>query len=135
MTQPLPEPDEPASPRPPGRRVLLVEDNEAASQGLARLLRVQGFAVTAVQDGTSALAAMASGEPPDFVLTDLQLPDLDGWQVALHARSLNPRPCVGLITGWDLESVSNVHEKYGVDWVLLKPLNLHELMDRMNEFP
>jgi DNA-binding response OmpR family regulator len=135
MTKPLPEPDEPLSPRPPGRRVLLVEDNEAASQGLARLLQVQGFAVTAVLDGTSALAALATGEPPDFVLIDLQLPDLDGREIALHTRNLNPRPRVGLITGWDLDSVSNVHENYGIDWVLLKPLNLDELIDRMNEFP
>src|SRR4051794_13368454 len=100
MTQTTPPPTKPRA----GRRILLVEDNEAAHKGLARLLQAQGFAVTAVQDGASALAALASVEPPDFVLTDLQLPDIDGREVALHARDLHPRPRVMLITGWDVES-------------------------------
>src|SRR4051812_17536182 len=94
---PLPTlpPDEPPPPRPRGRRVLLVEDNEEAARGLARLLEVQGFVVTTVFNGQSALEALASGEPPDFVLTDLQLPDLDGLEVALHARKLSPTPYIG----------------------------------------
>jgi two-component system sensor histidine kinase/response regulator len=128
---PSPAPDEPPPPRPRGRRVLLVEDNEDAARGLARLLEVQGFDVTTVLNGQSALEALASGEPPDFVLTDLQLPDLDGLEVALHARKHSPTPYIGLITGWDLEQVEDAREKYGIDWVFAKPLNLIELIDRM----
>jgi CheY-like chemotaxis protein len=131
LPSPAPAPDEPPPPRPRGRRVLLVEDNEEAARGLARLLEVQGFDVTTVFNGQSALEALASGEPPDFVLTDLQLPDLDGREVALHARKLSPTPYIGLITGWDLELVEGAQEKFGIDWVFAKPLNLIELIDCM----
>jgi len=86
-----------------GNRVLLVEDNEAAGKGLARLLEAAGFEVTNVADGASASLVLTTGVPPHYVLTDLQLPDMDGREVALLARGLEPRPRVGLITGWDLD--------------------------------
>jgi CheY-like chemotaxis protein len=73
-------------------RILLVEDNEAASRGLARLLEAQGFEVTTVSDGESALRALDASPPPDVLLTDMQLPDLDGRELALHARQLAPSP-------------------------------------------
>lgn len=118
-----------------GRRILLVEDNEAANKGLARLLQAQGFAVTAVQDGASALAAFASAEPPDFVLTDLQLPDIDGREVALHARALDPRPRVMLITGWDVESELGDPAVSGIDCVLPKPVDFRDLLARLTQPP
>jgi DNA-binding response OmpR family regulator len=130
---PSPAPDESPTPRPRGGRVLLVEDNEEAGRGLARLLEVQGFVVTIVLNGQSALEALACGDPPEFVLTDLQLPDLDGREIALQARKLSPTPYIGLITGWDLEQVDDAREKFGIDWVFAKPLNLIELIDRMYE--
>ena len=120
------------SPSGPGRRVLLVEDNEAASRGLAKLLEVQGYAVTTARDGATALAALAAGAPPDFVVTDMQLPDLDGREIARHARNLQPRPHVGLITGWDVDPGAEVLNADGIDWVLLKPLDIRELISRLS---
>lgn len=66
-------------------------------------MEASGYTVTAVVDGASALRVMASELPPDYLLTDMQLPDLDGREVALRARQLKPPPTVALITGWDLE--------------------------------
>ena len=76
----------------PARRVLLVEDNVAASKGMTKLLEAYGFEVTTAYDGASALEALATGRPPDFVLTDLQLPDLDGREVARQAPARAPPP-------------------------------------------
>ncbi|MFO0907767.1 MAG: response regulator [Isosphaeraceae bacterium] len=84
-------------------RILLVEDNEAASKGLARLLEASGYDVTSATTGEEALAHL-QGSPPDFLLTDLQLPDIDGRELALKARELSPPPRVILITGWDVEA-------------------------------
>ena len=55
-------------------RVLLVEDNDMASRGLARLLEACGFDVTVKNDGTSALRGLDLDPAPDFVLTDWLLP-------------------------------------------------------------
>jgi CheY-like chemotaxis protein len=108
--------------------VLLVEDNEAARKGLARLLEAQGFDVATSSTGESALNALATGAPPDYVLTDLRLPDLDGREVAQRARQLRPAPRVALITGWDLEPGLDGQPDSGIDWVLTKPLDIHALI-------
>jgi CheY-like chemotaxis protein len=115
------------------RRVLVVEDNEAACKGLARLLEASGYTVTAVADGASALQVLASELPPDYLLTDMQLPDLDGREVALRARQLKPPPTVALITGWDLENGHDCGASWGIDWVMTKPLDFHALMLKMSE--
>jgi two-component system cell cycle response regulator CpdR len=115
------------------RRVLVVEDNQAACTGLARLLEASGYTVTAVADGASALRVLASERPPDYLLTDMQLPDFDGREVALRARQLKPPPTVALITGWDLENGCDCGASWGIDWVMTKPLDFRALILKMSE--
>lgn len=109
-------------------RVLLVEDNEAAGKGLARLLEAQGYVVTRVQNGESALAALGDGNSFDHLLTDLQLPDVDGLQVAREARRLAPHLRVVLITGWDVACGGASAAARCVDRVLTKPVDVGELV-------
>jgi CheY-like chemotaxis protein len=126
------EPDAGPAADPPRRRILVVEDDSAARRGLSRLLEAQGFAVSVVSDGSSALAALRDAPPPDFILTDLQLPDLDGREVARFARELARPPRVVLITGWDLDLSAEQCAELGIDWVLPKPLHLPDLVARLN---
>jgi two-component system cell cycle response regulator CpdR len=115
-------------------RVLLVEDNDAASRGLARLLEAWGYDVTVRHDGTSAIRTLETDPPPDFVLTDLRLPDLDGREIAQHARRLVPPPRIALITGWDIgEELSDLHTSWGIDWFFPKPLEMASLIARLRE--
>jgi DNA-binding response OmpR family regulator len=114
-----------------GRRVLLVEDNHAASKGLCKLLEAHGFEVAVVPDGTSALAALRDGPPPDILLTDLQLPDLDGREIARHAHQLEPTPWVALITGWDVPAEPDENARWGIDWVFSKPLDVRALLAKL----
>jgi|GEM_PF-1587022 len=109
-------------------KILLVEDNDAASKGLAKILRVLGYDVTVVLDGSSALKVLRTTPPPDFLLTDLRLPDLDGREIARFASQLNTPPRVALITGWDLGDEPGDIGDWGIDWVFPKPLNIHELV-------
>jgi CheY-like chemotaxis protein len=118
----------------PGR-ILLVEDNVAAGQGLSRLLEAKGYSVTTVCDGQSALRELAQGPPPDYLLTDMQLPDLDGRELARHARRLVPPPRVVLITGWDLEPLRREQSDWGIDFVLPKPLDMQELLKSLTAPP
>ena len=120
-------PEQKAVPVGGGRHVLLVEDNEAAGRGLARLLESLGFLVTNVLDGETALKELRSSRSFDFVLTDLQLPDLDGREVSRAAHSHLPTPRVILFTGWDLEMSGDLREEWGIDHVLRKPIDLASL--------
>ena len=67
-------------------RILLVEDNDALSDGLSAILRGTGHAVDVVRDGASADAAAAS-ENFDLVILDLTLPELDGLDVVRAMRA------------------------------------------------
>ena len=75
--------------------VLVVEDDRALRQALAINLRARDYDVTAVDDGTAALAAAAS-HPPDVVILDLGLPDMDGNDVIEGLRGWSQAPIIVL---------------------------------------
>jgi signal transduction histidine kinase len=77
-----------------GRRVLVVDDDEAIAQMLASFLCESGFAAAPAVGGRAALSAMEKGEAPDLLVLDLRMPDLDGRTLLLEARErlgLSPR--------------------------------------------
>jgi CheY-like chemotaxis protein len=114
-------------------RILLVDDNAPGRRALAKVLEAKGFAVTPVADGTSAIDALQQGSPPEFVLTDLLLPDIDGREVARVAGSLEPKPYVALITGWTIDPDLKDPAHWGVDHVFLKPLRIDDLLSKLAE--
>ncbi|MFC6803949.1 chemotaxis protein CheW [Deinococcus caeni] len=69
----VPEAAVPAAPR-----VLLAEDTAVTRQLLAQILQQGGFEVLAVPDGAQALAALRA-QPPDLLLTDVEMPELGAW--------------------------------------------------------
>jgi len=111
-----------------GPRVLLVEDNEAALKGLSRLLQAQGYRVTTAFTGAEAMEALDGGPAFQFVLTDLQLPDLDGREIARKAREGVPPPRTIVITGWDLDLDADGQGRWGIDDLLSKPIDVRDLL-------
>lgn len=67
-------------------RVLIIEDNDDNRDMLSRRLRRHGFDVVTAAEGRSGIE-MARSEAPDLVLLDLNMPDLDGWQVSQMIKS------------------------------------------------
>lgn len=61
-------------------RILIIEDNNDNRDMLSRRLRRHGFDVITASEGSSGIA-MAQSEAPDLLLLDLNMPDLDGWQI------------------------------------------------------
>jgi CheY-like chemotaxis protein len=61
------------------KTVLVVEGNEVMREGLAAVLRRQGYHVEAVADGRQALNHLRGHPAPDLVLLDMLMPVLDGW--------------------------------------------------------
>ncbi|MFC8616737.1 ATP-binding protein [Micromonospora purpureochromogenes] len=87
---------EPGEQRPPGTlpddgrgvRILVADDNADMRAYLARLLTAQGWRVDAVGDGRQALDAIRR-DPPDLVLTDVMMPEVDGFALV---RTLRGQP-------------------------------------------
>ena len=71
----------------PGRRVLIVDDNEDAANTLALLLKLGGHETASVYTAVDALTR-ASVFRPDVVLLDIGLPGMDGYEVAQRMREL-----------------------------------------------
>jgi putative two-component system response regulator len=113
-------------------RILLVDDEHANRELLARLLRLNGYAIGHVADGESALAAIAE-EPPDVVLLDVSLPGIDGFTVC---RTIKSNPATRLIPVVLLTEVGDRQRRIqgiraGADDFLGKPFDTEELRARV----
>lgn len=120
--------------RPSAPRVLLVEDNEDNRDLLAHMLRSRGAEVVVAGSGAEAVEA-ASRQPVSFVLLDLQMPAMDGYQVLRRLRALpggEALPVVAL-TALTSEDVRRRCEAEGMSDFVSKPVTLariRELVDR-----
>ena len=71
----------------PRRRILIVDDNIQAADSLGKLMsRVFGQEVRVVYNGKSALA-LAGSFHPEIILLDLEMPGMDGYEVATRLRA------------------------------------------------
>ena len=77
--------------------VLIVDDHASFRRVARRMLEAAGFAVDEAANGTDAVAASRSGRY-DLVLLDVQLPDLDGFEVAERLASRADAPAVVLVS-------------------------------------
>ncbi|HEU4448698.1 MAG TPA: response regulator transcription factor [Gaiellaceae bacterium] len=110
-------------------RVLVVDD-DADIRGLVReLLERQGYEVREAADGRQALRALYAS-PPDVVLLDVSMPELDGWQTLERIRDLSDVP-VAMLTARaaELEKVRGL--KAGADDYITKPFGRQELLARV----
>jgi PAS domain S-box-containing protein len=106
-----------------GHRLLVVDDNRDSAQSLAMLLRLQGHEVQVAHDGDSALA-LARSYGPNFVLLDIGMPGMDGYEVARRMRQLPGLENVVLaaLTGWGQPEDRRRTAEAGFDHHLVKPL-------------
>ena len=112
----------------PKAEVLIVDDEVQTRELLSEFCQAQGYTVATAHDGRSALTAIARG-PRQFsvVITDLQLPGADGFDVLRAARETNPSAYVVMITGYaSLDSAVRAVRDGAYDY-LAKPFALGQL--------
>jgi CheY-like chemotaxis protein len=112
-----------------GRRVLVVDDNEAAASMLALLLdRLGARKVEVATDGVAAVSK-ARELLPDLVLLDLGLPGMDGYQVARELRCSREldRAVLVALTGYGQEQDRLRSREAGFDEHLVKPATVEDL--------
>lgn len=110
-------------------RVLVVDDEPQIRRVLTLNLSTRGYDVTAAQDGTQALLE-ASRHPPDVVLLDLGLPDIDGLQVIRELRTWTTTPIVVLSARTGSEDKVRALD-LGADDYVQKPFDMAELLARL----
>lgn len=106
--------------------ILLVEDEAFLRELVMEGLQDAGYRVVEAGDGNSGIAALQSDQPIDVLLSDIKLPDIDGYQVAEAARTLRPGLKVILMTGYAPSPLPPALEPV-VFRVLQKPFSLETL--------
>lgn len=87
--------------------ILLVDDEKSVRDLLRRLLELEGYAVVEATDAEEALRVFSSSDVAlRLVVTDLSLPDLDGWELCRRLRSAQPSMPILVVSGsFDLNSM------------------------------
>lgn len=105
-------------------RILVVEDEADAREGLRMLLEASGYAVETAADGVDGLAKLLDG-PPDAAVVDIDLPGLNGYELARRARAAPVSRRVRLIalTGFGRDKDRRAAQEAGFDRHLTKPIS------------
>jgi PAS domain S-box-containing protein len=123
-------PDRPTA--SPGGRVLVAEDDESVRELLVHILNDGGYEVIAAADGRECLKLVAQHHPV-LVLTDLGMPELDGWGVAAALRRDHPEVKIGFITGWGATLDLKEARDAGASLVLAKPFRYEEVLQQVSK--
>ena len=110
-------------------RILVVDDEPALARGLRVNLEARGYEVDVATDGAAALAT-ASAKPPDVVILDLGLPDLDGVEVIVGLRAWGSMPIV-VLSAREQEPAKIAALDAGADDYVTKPFGMGELLARI----
>jgi len=110
-------------------RVLIVDDDPQLLRALAINLRARRYAVETAPGGASALTA-ASRRPPDLVVLDLGLPDLDGVDVVRGLRGWSSAPII-VLSAREAQADKVAALDAGADDYVTKPFGMDELLARM----
>ncbi|RME78966.1 MAG: response regulator [Chloroflexi bacterium] len=121
--------------RGPISTILLIEDNKQNALLMRRLLEKNGHRVVHADEGQSGLG-MAAAEPPDLILIDLGLPDIDGETIIgilKRIPALAETPIVA-VTAWPQETAREMAQAYGCDGLILKPINTRSFTAEVEKY-
>ena len=110
-------------------RVLVVDDNDDLARGLARILEFHGHHVRIASDGPAGVE-QAKEWRPEFVLLDIGLPGMDGYQVAAVLRQdpITKDAVLIAISGYGQDEDRNRSKQAGFDHHLVKPIRSSEVI-------
>lgn len=109
--------------------VLIVEDDINTSNLVATYLQKEGFSTIAAYDGERALT-LARLKKPGFVILDIMLPKVDGWEICRELRKFSDVPIL-MLTAREEEIDRILGLSLGADDYVVKPFSPRELVERV----
>ena len=115
-----------------GRKILIVEDDEALSETLAEMLRDLGYETMEARDGADALAKIEQDAGIDLIITDYVMPGgMDGLELIRAAKARNPEIKAVLTSGYTRRAVLRRDDlDEGLDWIA-KPYRWDEVASKL----
>ena len=114
------------------RKILVVDDEKKIRDILSKILSCMGYEVAVASSGGEGLNLFLASDF-DLVVTDLTMPDMDGWTLAFHIKDSKPNTPVILITGEQKEGVLEKLRDSSVDSALFKPFGWSELQQSVQD--
>ena len=113
--------------------ILVVDDEPSYRKAMKRLLSRDGHSVTLAEDGIDGLRILENKEF-DMVLTDINMPNMNGWEFLEKLNSLYPDLPVAIITGY-LEYMDSTKYKIDISTrkILRKPIKLKDIRELIKE--
>jgi DNA-binding NtrC family response regulator len=113
-------------------RVLLVDDEEDFLTTLAERLEIRGLTVSTVTKGEDALVKVDE-QKFDLIILDLAMPGIDGLETLKRIKAKQPDAEIIMLTGQGSIRTSMEAMKLGAEDFLQKPVNIGDLMERIND--
>jgi DNA-binding NtrC family response regulator len=111
----------------PGR-ILVIDDDRSARMLLERVLVKAGHHVSLVDTAEEGLKLLGEG-PFHLLITDKNLPGLDGFEVLRRAREKHPKLQAILMTGFPTDATRSHAQDLGVYAYVTKPFGVHDILD------
>jgi signal transduction histidine kinase len=112
--------------------ILVVEDSAAIRRVVGRILGRVGYHVQEAADGVEALAVIGASPPFDLVLTDLNMPNMGGFELAERLPAVSPRTTVVFMTGYS-EELADASRRAPQWPCMSKPFTPAQLLTQIRE--
>jgi two-component system, cell cycle response regulator DivK len=116
-------------------KVLYIEDNKDNMTLVRRVLEVEGYEVIGAENGAEGLAK-ARSLSPDLVITDINLPDIDGYEITETLKKETKTahiPVIAMTANVMKKDREQVHE-VGCDGYIAKPIDIDALPEQVENF-
>jgi len=110
----------------PSTKLLIIDDEEAARYGISRALASQGYELAEAENGLAALSRIEEFRP-DVIVSDINMPGMDGIALLRHVNQKPEPPLVVLITAYGSEQVAIEALRSGAHNYVSKPFDVEEL--------
>ena len=114
------------------RHVLVVDDEKSTLALVCQLLEKLGHHTTPVHGGEEALKSLANDVDIDFVLTDINMPVMDGWELAGRIKAMHPNLPIIAMTGECPAEVMPRLKNEGISAALFKPFKMNQLKEAVS---
>jgi two-component system chemotaxis response regulator CheY len=116
------------------KKTILVVDDSAPMRILLEAMLGQKYKVFAATDGLVATMWLSNGNMPDMIITDIQMPNIDGWQLAknLSGNALYSDIPIIVLTGMDLNNNTPIYPN--VARVMNKPFDPVRLIEIVDQY-
>ena len=113
--------------------ILIVDDDKETSRLIKQILELFGYHPSIASSGKLALK-LAKEQPPDIILLDVMMPDVDGFEVCRHLKN-DPKTAtciVILLTALTDGEIKLASDKAGADRILTKPFDVNQFVETIN---